>query len=60
MHNKGGFLMRGVILLGEGEVELREFPEPIPGPSEVIVDMRASGLCGSDLGRYRRRADFRG
>lgn len=45
--------MRGVIFLGERQLELRAFPEPIPGRSEVIVEMRASGLCGSDLRDYR-------
>ena len=47
--------MRGAIFLGEREVALRDFPDPVPGFSEVIVDMRASGLCGSDFGRYTRR-----
>ena len=28
-------------------------PDPAPGAGEVIVEMRAAGLCGSDLGRYR-------
>ena len=46
--------MRGIVFLGEREVALREFPDPVPGFSEVIVEMRASGLCGSDFGRYRR------
>ena len=45
--------MRGIVFLGERQLELREFPEPIPGFSEVVVEMRASGLCGSDLRSYR-------
>ncbi|MDQ1280028.1 MAG: Alcohol dehydrogenase catalytic protein [Thermoproteota archaeon] len=45
--------MRGIIFLGEKQLELREFPEPIPSSSEVIVEMHASGLCGSDLRPYR-------
>ncbi|MBI2939021.1 MAG: alcohol dehydrogenase catalytic domain-containing protein, partial [Chloroflexi bacterium] len=45
--------MRGVVFLGERELELREFPEPTPGPGEVIVAIRASGMCGSDLHAYR-------
>lgn len=27
-----------------------ETPEPRPGPGEVVVDVRAAGLCHSDVG----------
>ena len=52
--------MRGVVFLGERQLELREFPEPRPESSEVIVEMRASGLCGSDLRPYRAPRSERG
>jgi len=52
--------MRGIIFLGERQVELRNFPEPEPSSSEVIVEMRASGLCGSDLRGYRAPRAERG
>ena len=29
--------MQGVVFLGDRELELREFPDPEPGPREVIV-----------------------
>jgi threonine dehydrogenase-like Zn-dependent dehydrogenase len=45
--------MRGVVLLGERQVEVRDFPDPAPGPDEVVVAMKASGICGSDLRPYR-------
>jgi D-arabinose 1-dehydrogenase-like Zn-dependent alcohol dehydrogenase len=45
--------MRGVVFLGERKVELRSFPDPTPGPGEVVVEMKASGMCGSDLKFYR-------
>ena len=41
--------MRGVVLLGERNVALRDFPDPTPGPHDVVVAMKASGTCGSDL-----------
>ncbi len=41
--------MRGVILPGQERVELREFDRPEPGHGQVLVKMKASGLCGSDL-----------
>jgi threonine dehydrogenase-like Zn-dependent dehydrogenase len=45
--------MRGVVFLGDRELELREFPDPVPGPGEVVLRMTASGMCGSDLHFYR-------
>ncbi len=45
--------MRGVVFLGDRSLELREFPDPTPGPREVVVEIRASGMCGSDLTPYR-------
>lgn len=45
--------MRGLVMLGERELELREFPDPTPGPGEVVVAIKASGMCGSDLTPYR-------
>ena len=45
--------MRGAVFLGERKVELRNFPDPTPGPGEVVIEMKASGMCGSDLKFYR-------
>src|SRR5437870_6493660 len=45
--------MRGVVFLGGRKLELREFPDPTPGAGEVVVAMKASGMCGSDLHPYR-------
>jgi D-arabinose 1-dehydrogenase-like Zn-dependent alcohol dehydrogenase len=47
--------VRGVVFHGECEVEIMEFPDPQPGPGEVVVEMKASGMCGSDLHQYRRK-----
>jgi threonine dehydrogenase-like Zn-dependent dehydrogenase len=45
--------MRGVVFLGDRKLELREFPDPTPGPGEVVIAIKASGMCGSDLHPYR-------
>ena len=45
--------MRGLVFIGNRQVELREFPDPVAGRGEVVVRIRASGLCGSDLHPYR-------
>ncbi|HZS81893.1 MAG TPA: zinc-binding dehydrogenase [Stellaceae bacterium] len=46
-------MMKGVVFLGERKLELREFPDPVPGPGEVVIEIKASGMCGSDLKFYR-------
>jgi threonine dehydrogenase-like Zn-dependent dehydrogenase len=45
--------MKGVVFLGDRKLELREFPDPTPGPREVVLEIKASGMCGSDLHTYR-------
>lgn len=46
--------MKGIVLLGNRQAEVREFPDPQPGPGEVLIGVKAAGLCGSDLHFYRR------
>src|SRR5581483_10825335 len=45
--------MKGVVFLGNRKLELMEFPDPTPGPGEVVLEIKASGMCGSDLKFYR-------
>ena len=45
--------MRGVVFPGDRKIEYREFPDPAPGPGEVVLEIKASGMCGSDLKFYR-------
>src|SRR5215510_10800537 len=45
--------MQGVVFLGDRKLELRDFPDPTPGPREVVIEIKASGMCGSDLHVYR-------
>jgi threonine dehydrogenase-like Zn-dependent dehydrogenase len=48
--------MKGVVFLGDRKLELREFPDPTPGPRDVILEIKASGMCGTDLHIYRAPA----
>ncbi len=41
--------MRGAYLPGGSQVELRTVPDPTPGHGQVVLAMRASTICGSDL-----------
>jgi len=45
--------MRGVVFPGGRKVEYIDFPDPAPGPGEVVIEIKASGMCGSDLKFYR-------
>jgi threonine dehydrogenase-like Zn-dependent dehydrogenase len=47
--------MKGVVFLGERQLEIRDFPDPEPGPREVVIEIKASGMCGSDLRPYRNK-----
>ena len=41
--------MTGVVLPGDSTVAFREYPVPRPGRGQVLVRMRASSICGSDI-----------
>ena len=46
--------MRGVILTGNRQVEIREVPKPIASFGKVVIKMKIAAICGSDLHHYRR------
>jgi len=41
--------MRGVLLPGQRRVEFQEFPVPEPSHGQVLIKMKASSICGSDI-----------
>jgi len=46
--------MRSVVFTGERGLELMQFPDPTPDAHDVVIEMKASGMCGTDLHQYRR------
>jgi len=46
--------MRGVVFTGDHGLDLMQFPDPTPDTHDVVIEMKASGMCGSDLHQYRR------
>ena len=45
-------LMRAAYMTGLRQIEIRRVPRPEPGPGEVLVRVRAVGVCGSDVHYY--------
>jgi D-arabinose 1-dehydrogenase-like Zn-dependent alcohol dehydrogenase len=46
--------MLGLVFKGDHRVALERFPDPTPGPRQAVVEIKASGMCGSDLHSYRK------
>ena len=45
--------MRGLFFTGDSNVEIRKIDKPTPGSGEVVLQMKSSGICGSDLKNLR-------
>lgn len=45
--------MQAAIFYGGTDIRVEELGRPEPGPGEVLVRVRAAGICGSDLHPYR-------
>jgi 2-desacetyl-2-hydroxyethyl bacteriochlorophyllide A dehydrogenase len=45
--------MKTAVFYGGPDVRVEDVPDPLPGPGEVLVRIRAAGICGSDLHGYR-------
>jgi propanol-preferring alcohol dehydrogenase len=45
-------MMKGVVFPGNKQVQVKEFPVPVPGPGEVLIQMKASAICRSDMSLY--------
>ncbi len=41
--------MKGLVLVGASRFEIRDVPKPEIGPDEVLVEVKACGICGSDV-----------
>jgi len=52
--------MKGVVKYarGNGFVELRQVEEHPPGPDQVKIEVKASGICGSDLHIYHDTINY--
>src|SRR5205807_7606062 len=46
-------VMRALKIVGERQIAVLDRPDPRPEPGEVVVQMKAAAICGSDLHPYR-------
>jgi (R,R)-butanediol dehydrogenase/meso-butanediol dehydrogenase/diacetyl reductase len=44
--------MRAGVFRGIRRVPVEEVPEPVAGPADIVLGVRACGVCGSDLHAY--------
>ena len=44
--------MRALVYAGPGSMVLEDRATPAAGPGEVVIDVAAAGICGSDLHGY--------
>jgi 2-desacetyl-2-hydroxyethyl bacteriochlorophyllide A dehydrogenase len=45
--------MKALFIDRPGSAEVRATPRPTPGPREVVIDVAACGICGTDVHIYR-------
>ncbi len=54
--------MRAALLMRPGQIEIYDVPVPEPGEGEVLVRVRAVGICGSDIhffaGHVQKETEF--
>lgn len=41
--------MQALMYAGPWQMDVENVPNPTPGPGEVLIDVRAVGICGSDV-----------
>lgn len=53
--------MQALVKFGynDGDVEIRDIPEPQPGPDEVLLQVKAAGVCGSDVHMWRNHQSWK-
>jgi (R,R)-butanediol dehydrogenase / meso-butanediol dehydrogenase / diacetyl reductase len=44
--------MRAGVFRGIRQVPIEDVPDPDPGPCDIVLDVKACGICGSDLHTY--------
>lgn len=51
--------MKALVYTAPNHVEVQDISEPVPGTGEVLVEVSASGVCGSDVHGFQGRSRIR-
>ena len=51
--------MKALTWLGPKQMELRDTPEPSPGPDDLLIRVAAVGICGSEIEGYLGESSIR-
>ena len=54
---KTGKAVTGNSIWRNPRLEVREWPDPEPGPQDVVLEIQACGVCGSDMHFYEKDED---
>jgi threonine dehydrogenase-like Zn-dependent dehydrogenase len=54
---KTGKAVTGSSIWRYPKLEVRDWPDPTPGPKEVVLEVQACGVCGSDMHFYETDAE---
>jgi threonine dehydrogenase-like Zn-dependent dehydrogenase len=52
--------MKAGVYVSPGKLGIKDVPDPVLERGEVLVRVKAAGICGSDMNAYRDRSRFRG
>lgn len=50
--------MKAWVLHGVDDIHLEEIEKPKPGPNEVLLEVKAAGICGSDIPRIYKTGTY--
>ena len=51
-------VMRALIIDGTESASVRRVAVPVPGPHQVVVDVRRAGICGTDIELFTRELAY--
>ncbi|MCK5119573.1 MAG: alcohol dehydrogenase catalytic domain-containing protein, partial [Candidatus Latescibacteria bacterium] len=44
--------MKAVVIEKPGELRVGGVEDPVPGPDEILIEVKAAGVCGTDVHIY--------
>jgi threonine dehydrogenase-like Zn-dependent dehydrogenase len=51
--------MKALVYVGPERMEVRDLPTPVPREGEVLLEVSAAGICGSDIHGFRGHSERR-